>query len=327
MAKAYGGKGADGIESRSSWRGTERILSNRRAARQSSAEAGPSSEPAASRRLRFVAEGGRSDRARGLVAAPFVVAASWSIWLASKAGSTRLVHVVERAAARMAERLASVRLDVDGLDKVDPSEQYVVVALHEGFADALALLRLPLGLRFAARDELFGWPGLGRYLRAAGHPRVDTHPTVSSVRRFYRQAESVFAADDSLVVFAQGSILGIEIAFQSGALRIAQRLGRPVLPVVLTGSHRVWEHPYGSTLRIGERVSMRVLDPVPPDRIDVGGFRRLEREMKSIALGGTVAPARRFVPERDGWWDGYRYMIDPDFADLAAKVERHRSDS
>ncbi len=224
----------------------------------------------------------------------------------------------------MAERLASIRLDVDGLPKVDSSEQYVVVALHEGFADALALLHLPLGLRFAARDELFDWPGLGRYLRAAGHPQVDTHPTVSSVRRFYRQAQDVFSKGDCLVVFAQGSILGIEIAFQSGALRIAQRLGRPVLPVVLTGSHRVWEHPYGSTLRIGERVSMRVLDPIAPEGLDVDGFRRLEREMKRIALDGGVAPARRFVPERDGWWDGYPYVIDSDFPDLAHQVEVHR---
>lgn len=77
-------------------------------------------------------------------------------------------------------------MDADGLDRVDPDERYVVVSLHEGMADVLALFRLPIGLRFAVRDELFDWPGLGRYLSAAGHVRVDSVGSVPAVRRFYR---------------------------------------------------------------------------------------------------------------------------------------------
>ena len=37
-----------------------------------------------------------------------------------------------------------------------------------------------------------------------------------------------------------------------------------------------------------------------------------------------MAPPRRFVPERDGYWDGYAYEIDPAFPSLQAEIARHR---
>jgi len=272
--------------------------------------------------LRFVGEGGIGARLRARTAPPLLITWSWLLAGASITGSRRLIHGLERGFGRIAQRLAAIHLDIDGTDHVDPAERYVVVPLHEGLADALVLLRLPLGLRFAARDELFGWPGIGRYLRATQHPLADTTGSVASVRRFHREAGRVFDEGDSLVVFAQGSILGVEVAFQAGALRIARHFGRPLLPVVLTGSHRVWEHPYTATLRFGEQVSMRVLEPIAPSELDASTFRELERKMKSMAL--ESGSARRFVPERDGWWDGYPFEIDPDFADLRDRVAEHR---
>jgi 1-acyl-sn-glycerol-3-phosphate acyltransferase len=220
--------------------------------------------------------------------------------------------------------LAGMHLDLHGLECVDPTERYVVTPLHEGLADVLALLRLPLDLRFAARDELFSWPSVGRYLASARHPRIDTTPSVGSSLRFFREAGRVFEEGDSLLVFAQGSILGLEVAFRSGAMRVARRFGRPLLPVVLTGSHRIWEHPFSPVIRFGQTVSMRVLDPIPPGLLDAAGFRHLERDMKRMAMENAAAPPRRYRPERDGWWDGYGLEIDPDFPDLRARLAAHR---
>ncbi|MEX2424613.1 MAG: lysophospholipid acyltransferase family protein [Acidimicrobiia bacterium] len=277
-------------------------------------------------RLRFVAESGLANRLAAAIAGPIIVGSGRIVAAAATTKSPRLVHALERRFGRLAERLTRIHIDIDGLDRIDRTRRYVVVALHEGLADALALLRLPLGLRFLARDELFDWPGLGPYLHATGHPLVETSPRPGSARRLYRQIESVFEHDDNLVVFAQGSILGLEIAFQPGALHIARRFEHPILPVVLTGSHRVWEHPYSPTLRLGERISMRILPPIPPDRLDPATFRDMERSMKRVALGVDVALPRHFIPERDGWWDGYRFEIDPDFPELRRALATHRSE-
>jgi 1-acyl-sn-glycerol-3-phosphate acyltransferase len=136
-------------------------------------------------------------------------------------------------------------------------------------------------------------------------------------------------AGESLVVFPQGTILGIESDFRLGAFALARATGRPLLPVALTGSHRVWEHPYTPRLRYGQRLSLRVLAPVvlpagcgTPELEQVRA--ELQTSLKAAALSGHMAPTRRFVPSRDGYWDGFAYHIDPAFPDLAADIARHR---
>jgi 1-acyl-sn-glycerol-3-phosphate acyltransferase len=100
------------------------------------------------------------------------------------------------------------------------------------------------------------------------------------------------------------------------------------LPIALTGGHRVWEHPFSPRLRYGERMSLRILPPIPAvacQALDVEGLRcEVRRQLKTTALSGTMAPPRRFVPARDGYWDGYAYTIDSAFPELAADVARHR---
>lgn len=277
--------------------------------------------------IRFVAEDPRH-RARVAVGSRLLIGgASAVFWLAGTLGHRGLTHVLETRWARAAARLLRLRLDIEGIENIDGQQQYVLVSLHEGFADAIALLQLGTPLRFLVRDELFALPALGRYLRATHQIRVDENPTRSSLRTMYRAIESSFAEGDSLAVFAQGSILGVEVAFRDGAFRIARHFGVSVLPVVVTGSHLVWEHPYGPVVRLGQEISVRVLPPLAPDQLDAETVRSLERHMKEVALDSSTAPVRRFVPDRDGWWDDYRYEIDPDFADLACRLARRRADS
>ena len=225
-------------------------------------------------------------------------------------------------------RALEVRLDSTGLEQIDRSESYVVTPLHEGFADALALLHLPLKLRFVARDELFTWRWLGPVLRDTGQIEVFPEQGRRSYRRMLRAARSVFDAGESLVIFPQGGILGIETDFLPGSFALARALRRPILPVALTGGHRVWEHPYTPWLRYEQRMSLRVLPPVPVAEVLATPAddlrRRVQRDLKDAALSATMAPPRRFVPARDGYWDGYAYRIDPEFTDLAAEIARHR---
>jgi 1-acyl-sn-glycerol-3-phosphate acyltransferase len=149
-----------------------------------------------------------------------------------------------------------------------------------------------------------------------------THP-----RNPLKQARSVKEgrrpAGDSLLLFPQGSILGIELAFQPGAFALGRRLGRPILLVVPSGSHRVWEHPFSPTLRWDQRVAVTVLPPVPA-REAVARRLEIEATMRRIALANLDAPPRLFDPARDGYWDGYRYDVAPTLPTLARAIAAHR---
>jgi 1-acyl-sn-glycerol-3-phosphate acyltransferase len=286
----------------------------------------PPSEPAAAPRL---AAARRSERLRvNLTGLVLLRGASAAVDLLARAGvSARRLHRVERAWARATARALRLHLDIEGLEHVDPEKTYVVVALHEGLADVVALFHLPLRMRFLVRDELFSWRTLGRYLRATNQIEVSESRTLSSLRRLYAEADAAITAGDSLVVFPQGSVLGLEIGFQTGAFHLARNLGAPLLPVVLAGSHRVWEHPFSPLVRLDQRVFMRVLAPIAPDDITSLAVQALERRMKGIAMGESTARPRRFEPELDGWWDDYRFDIDPDFGELVSRLARRRAGS
>ena len=231
-------------------------------------------------------------------------------------------RAAERWWAWLAARLIGLRIRISGVEHIDPQERYVVASLHEGFADGLALLHLPLSLTAVARDELATFPFLGGQLGRGRHLFIRPERPVQTARTLHREVRAAIEAGDSVLFFPQGSILGIEIAFQRGAFNLARRLGRPLLPIVVTGGHRVWEHPFTSTLRANQSMSVAVLPPVPADE----AFSRratTERCMKQLALA-SATPPRHFDPSRDGYWDAYRYEIDPAFPDLARRIASHR---
>ncbi len=231
-------------------------------------------------------------------------------------------RAAERWWARLAARLLGLRIHISGLEHIDPQERYVVASLHEGFADGLALLHLPLSLTAVARDELATFPFLGNQLVRGRHILIRPERPVHAARTVQREAHAAIESGDSVLFFPQGSILGIEIAFQPGAFNLARRLGRPLLPIVVTGGHRVWEHPFTPTLRANQSMSVAVLPPAPPDET-VSRQATIERCMKERALA-SATPPRRFDPSRDGYWDAYRYEIDPAFPDLAQDIASHR---
>ncbi len=218
--------------------------------------------------------------------------------------------------------VTDTRLDIVGLEHFEPNGSYVVAPLHESFADALALMQLPLQLAWAAREELAEWNRLDAFLDSAVAFTLSPEEPVRSMRTLLFEAAMVFETGRSLVVFPQGTLLGIETAFSAGAFQIADRLRRPLLPVVITGSHRVYEYPFSPMVRFGETIRMEVLPPIGAGSA-VAAMDEVERRMRSRALAANPGP-RRYRPERDGYWDGYAFEISPTFEDLASEVAAHR---
>ncbi len=269
--------------------------------------------------------GGRGGRALEIGASVLLRVAGFAAPGVARVTGRRYPHI-ERSIARAALGALGTRVAVSGLEHARGGP-FVVLPLHESLMDPLVLQRLPLPLAFAARDEIWEWPSVGRLLVAGKHltAATDVEPArrVAAARQLLRDAGQRVSHGVSLVVFPQGSVLGIEIAFTRGAFWLARRLDVPVLPVVITGTHRVWEFPFSPVLRRKQRVTLEVLPSLPPDEAFRGRLE-IERMLRMRALSATHGVPRHFVPSRDGTWDGYPFTIAPEFPGLVRELERLR---
>jgi 1-acyl-sn-glycerol-3-phosphate acyltransferase len=178
--------------------------------------------------------------------------------------STGKVQIrVARAWARMLLRVSGVRVEVEGLERIDPNGSYVFISNHLSYMDTpVALANIPVQFRFLAKRGLFQIPFLGTHLSRAGHIPVPREDPRAAVKTMQTAAEAIQQKKISLLIFPEGgrSHDGALQKFKEGGVYIAIRGGVPVVPMVMIGTREVL--PYGGGAPQAGRVTLRILKPI-----------------------------------------------------------------
>ncbi|GGB34440.1 1-acyl-sn-glycerol-3-phosphate acyltransferase [Flexivirga endophytica] len=113
-------------------------------------------------------------------------------------------------------------------------------------------------VRFMAKKDVFDHPVSGPLMRGMKHIPVDRSAGAGA----YRAAVDALRSGELIGVFPETTISrSFELRdFKSGAVRMAQEAGVPVIPLIIWGSQRVWTK--------GQPRNMR--RPKVPIRLDVG---------------------------------------------------------
>ena len=217
--------------------------------------------------------------------------------------ATALYHLAARLAMSPIW-LQRWRLEVEGLEHVPRSGGAVMVLNHSSFVDFFTAGRAPfltLGrpVRILAKASLFRSRILGPLMRQVGHIPVE--------RGAGRDA--LAAAVDAL---RRGEFVGVLpeqtispsfelLPFKSGAVRMAQEAGVPVIPAVSWGSHRFWTAGDGPHLAWRLPVHVRYARPVHPE----GDPESATASIRSLMAGMLDDVQRRY---RDGLPAGARWV-------------------
>lgn len=172
------------------------------------------------------------------------------------------VHIVAGMWARGILFVSRIKVTVNGLANIDPTQSYVYMSNHQSNFDIPVLLAyLPVQFRWLAKAELFKIPIFGRAMRGAGYVKID---------RFNREAafESINEAAEkmkngvSVMIFPEGtrSLDGNIRSFKKGGFIMAVDAGVPIVPVVIKGT---WPIMDKSSLRINTgEVSLNIETPI-----------------------------------------------------------------
>jgi 1-acyl-sn-glycerol-3-phosphate acyltransferase len=162
------------------------------------------------------------------------------------------VHPFYRAASRTFElgfRALGLELHVDGVEHIPVTGPAIITSNHIGYLDfAFVMLGPPRPrreVRFLARGDLFERPFAGAALRALRQIPVDAHGDPKAAL----DAAKRCLADGELVgLHPEGTVnpTFLPLRARSGAVRLAQATGAPIVPCGVWGSQRIltkWRPP------------------------------------------------------------------------------------
>jgi len=198
------------------------------------------------------------------------------LWLDVPPGVPKLAGAEPFDAIRALTRPALfpyARFDIAGVEHLPSSGPAIIVANHRSYFDpaavGLTVVRSGRPVRFLGKREVFDAPVVGQLARAMGGIRVD-RGTGSSAP--LREAERALAAGELVALMPQGTIPRGPAFFdpvlrgRTGAARLAQATGAPVIPLGLWGTEQVWPrssrfpnivnvlHPPAVRVRVGAPV-------------------------------------------------------------------------
>lgn len=180
-------------------------------------------------------------------------------------GSGRMQHACARLWSRAILFICRVKVEVEGLERIDSSRPYIFAANHLSMFDIWAFLAyLPFQFRFVAKESLFKWPFLGWHLKRSGNIPVARQNARATLRHYERVGEKI-RAGISIVIFPEGMrTWGESVApFKRGPFLLAQRARVPIVPVTLIGSHRLL--PRGSMVVTAGTMRMIIHAPLEHD--------------------------------------------------------------
>ncbi len=177
---------------------------------------------------------------------------------------------------------------ISGLENIDRSKTYVVVANHQSLTDIIVLYKTRMQFKWVAKDSLFNVPFIGGCLWLSKHIKL-ARGEFGSIKKVYREASGWLRNDVSVLFFPEGTRSTTDKlnAFQNGAFKLAIREQKPILPISIRGTREVI--PKGSWIFSTNVVSrLTVLPPIDTAGFGAGDFARLRDSVQSALA--RVAP-------------------------------------
>ena len=164
--------------------------------------------------------------------------------------------------ARVMLLITGARVGIQGKEKIQKGQAYVIISNHQSVFDILAIVAsLGIQYRWTIKKELLKIPLFGPALYASRNIFID-RSNPEKARESIRKGLGRLPAGVSVMFFAEGtrSIDGRLKEFKKGGFNVALENNYPILPVTVNGSRHVL--PKGSLVFTPGRIRVVVGDPI-----------------------------------------------------------------
>ncbi len=150
-------------------------------------------------------------------------------------------NAVVRGWAGLVLKIAGIKLDVHGLEHLQPGQPYIFMSNHQSTFDIMSCLAtIPGTARFIAKQELFRVPVFAQGMRAVGMIPIDRGNS-KKARASLDKAIVEIKQGVSVIIFPEGtrSKDGRIQPFKKGGFVLALKGGIPIVPMVISGAMQI----------------------------------------------------------------------------------------
>lgn len=193
-----------------------------------------------------------------------IVMGSCAIALTLITRNGRAVDRLGRRWARYIVRACGIDLRVEGLERLQPGQSYVLISNHLSNFDIWCTLgSMPFTVRFVAKKELLRLPVFGQALALSDHIVIDRQNPEGAIAKINAAAAKT-TNGIGILFYAEGtrSRDGKIHEFKKGGVTLALRTGLPIVPLTVSGTRKFL--PRGcAVIRPGGQVRLVIGEPIP----------------------------------------------------------------
>ncbi|MGH0028155.1 MAG: lysophospholipid acyltransferase family protein [Myxococcota bacterium] len=183
---------------------------------------------------------------------------------------------------------------IEGRQHIRRDEAYVMVANHLSLLDILVMFRLFTHYKWVSKIENFRVPFIGWNMRLNRYIQLRRGDRASVVQMM-KACRRTLAEGSSVMIFPEGtrSPTGRMRRFKPGAFELALDTGRPILPMVIQGTHDALPKR-GFVLQGRHPITVNILPELPAESFAGSSVEELTERVRGIIaaeLGEKIEPA------------------------------------
>jgi len=212
--------------------------------------------------------------------APFVL-------LCMISGMREPLIAVGKWAMRVSGALLGVKVEMSGIERVDPKTAYVFMPNHLSFLDGpMMLMVIPRPVRAIVKKSVFAIPVLGWAMLHVGFVPVDRKGESGGKKSIEKAARLMKERGYSFMIYPEGtrSLDGKLQRFRRGGFFLAIAGGAPIVPVTIRGTFELMPKEQFGAKR--GTVSVVFHPPVPVDGYSEGNVAELIEKVREAVRSG-----------------------------------------
>ena len=218
-----------------------------------------------------------------------------------------LVYPPVIALAKTMFRVLDLRIEIQGAEHIPATGGAVLASNHASYLDfifcGLGAHPAKRLVRFMAKQSVFTHRISGPLMRGMHHIRVDRKAGTAA----FNEAEKALRQGEVVGVFPEATISESFTVkgLKSGAARLAQAAGVPLIPMAVWGPHRLWTK--GRKKDLTKRHVPVIIKIGEPILAAVGATTEATTVVLRQRLSALLDAAQREYPEQpagpdDTWW-------------------------